>query len=547
MSAGPAGLDAKLPEMGPARPAATPRGLLLVADRVVTLGHGRTEGKAVLVRGSRVAWVGDDPDVAPSHAARLDLPGCTVGPAFVDAHVHLTPTGIVLGGLDLSHVRSGAELLEMVRVIASLHTGRVLWGHGYDDHEFADELPTADQISEAAPNLAVYLSRKDGHSCVVDRQTLLSAPLARAVGVERDAEGRPTGVLKQEAHHIARRWAIGSLSESSLSEARIRSARHAVALGIGSVHEMGGPDIMGASDFDAWLTGSWPVEVVPYWGDTDLRFVAQRDLRQTGGDLYLDGSLGSHTAALSDSYEDEEEIGQLYYDDADLIDFFREATLSAVQVGVHAIGDAAIRQAVRCWQAVAAELPEYLEGELRRLRHRIEHMEVVPPELLDEIAELGLVASVQPAFELVWGGPGGMYETRLGSRRGSWTNPYRALADLGVALAFGSDTNVTPMDPWGAVYAAEHRRHPEHQLTRMEAVSALCLGGRHAARQDRFAGSVRAGMRADLAVWEGDPFAAEDPRETPCVLTIVRGRVAHGEAPLPAWDEEVDARSASLR
>ncbi|MDP8931267.1 MAG: amidohydrolase family protein, partial [Actinomycetota bacterium] len=383
-------------ESSPEREAG-PRGTLIVADRVVTLGYARSEARGVLVRGSRVVWLGDDLDAAPAHAARLELPGCTLGPAFVDAHVHLTPTGITLTGMDLTQARSGSELLETVRAYAALEPGHVLWGHGYDDHDYPDRLPTADELAEAAPQRTVYLARRDGHSCLVDRRTLMAAPLTRAQGVERDPEGRPTGVLKREALHIVRGWTMGAMSESTLSQARDLAARHAVTLGIGAVHEMGGPDIMGASDFDAWLDGGWPVEVVCYWGALDLGFVAHRGLRQVGGDLFLDGSLGSHTAALCQPYADEDELGHLELDDEDLIDFFREATLSAVQVGVHAIGDAAIRQAVRCWRTVADGLPDYLQGELRRLRHRIEHLELVPPDLLDEIAELGLVASVQPA------------------------------------------------------------------------------------------------------------------------------------------------------
>ncbi|MDQ4130169.1 MAG: amidohydrolase family protein [Actinomycetota bacterium] len=541
-------LNAQSARVGsPPETEASPRGTLIVADRVVTLGYARSEARAVLVRGSRVVWVGDELDAAPAHAARLELTGCTLGPAFVDAHVHLTPTGITLSGMDLTHVRSGAELLDTVRARASLHRERLLWGHGYDDHDFPDRLPTADELADAAPLRTVYLARRDGHSCLVDRHTLQAAPLARADGVERDSEGRPTGVLKREAHHIARRWTIGAMSESALAEARTVATRHAATLGIGSVHEMGGPDIMGEDDFDAWLQGHWPVEVVCYWGAMDLGFVAHRGLRQAGGDLFLDGSLGSHTAALCQPYADEDEVGHLELEDEELVAFFREATLSAIQVGVHAIGDAAIRQAVRCWRTVADGLPDYLQGELRRLRHRVEHLEVVPPDLLDEIAELGLVASVQPAFETLWGGDRGMYETRLGPQRAAWMNPYRALSDRGVSLAFGSDSNVTPMDPWGAVHAAQHRRRTQHGLSRAEAIAAGSAGGRHAARQERYTGTVLAGMRADLAAWEGDPFRAEDPRGSHCVLTIVRGHVSHGEAPLPPWDEEAThARSRAL-
>ena len=207
------------------------------------------------------------------------------------------------------------------------------------------------------------------------------------------------------------------MSRQELADARIAAAEQAARVGIASVHEMGGPDSMGEEDFDAWLHGDWPVEVVPYWGGLDLRFVIERDLRHIGGDIWLDGSLGSHTAALREPYADDPTTrGNLEFDDTTLTDLFREATHAGIQVAVHAIGDEAIHQAVRCWRAVDDDLPDYLEGGVRRLRHRIEHGELMRPDLLEEVADLGLVVSTQPTFETTWGMPGGMYEKRLGTR-----------------------------------------------------------------------------------------------------------------------------------
>ena len=509
------------------------RGALLVADRVVTLGRGRYRARAVLVRGRRVVWVGDDPAAAPPHGSRVDLPGCVIGPGFVDAHVHLTPTGITLAGLDLHGVTTRQGILDAVRTYAEQHPGQVIWGHGWDGHDIDGPLPTADDLSRVAGDRAVYLSRVDAHSCLVDRHTLAAAPLARVQGIDVDADGTPTGVLRLEANKVARRWSVGAMSTAELERARQVVAGHAAALGITSVHEMSGPDMMGVDDFDAWRSGAWPVEVVPYWGGLDVAFVVERGLEQIGGDLLLDGSLGSHTAALEAPYADEETSGRLEFDDDTLTEIFGEATNAGLQVAVHAIGDAAIRQAVRCWQAVERALPEYEGGAVRRLHHRLEHCEVVPPDLYEDIAALGLVVSAQPAFEARWGAPGGMYETRLGPDRAAWTNPLRALADRGIGLAFGSDTNVTPLVPWGAVHAAQHRRRSEHALTRLEAVSAHTVGGRHAAGQQHYVGVVRAGMRADLAVWAGDPYAADDPRGATCVLTLLRGRVTHGSDAAP--------------
>lgn len=502
------------------------RGALLIADRVVTMGHGRHGARALLVRGRRVVWVGDDPAQAPPHQTRVDMTGCTIGPGFVDAHVHLTTTGLGLNGIDLRETTQVEDLLHMVKLTAAATPGRVIWGQGWDAH--LDRLPSPDELSEAAHGRTVVLSRIDGHSAVVDRRTLSSAPLARAPGLERDADGEPTGLLRLEANKIARRWAVGGMSEAELAAARDRVARHAASLGIVSVHEMNGPDLFGQSDFDAWVDGTWPIEVVGYWSGMDIAFAAERDLQQIGGDLYLDGSLGAHTAALVDPYADGEHHGHLEFDDETLTGLLTEATQRGLQVGVHAVGDEAIRQAVRCWQLVDERMPDHMDGAVRRLRHRIEHAEALPPELYDQIAALGLVLSVQPAFETMWGGEAGLYERRLGPERARWTHPLRSIADRGIDLAFGSDTSVTPMDPWGTVHAAQHRRRDEHAVTRLEAISAHTLGGRTAARQDRSVGPLRAGMRADLAVWEGDPYMADDPRGAICSLTLLRGRVTHG-------------------
>ncbi|MDX1511308.1 MAG: amidohydrolase family protein [Nitriliruptorales bacterium] len=522
----------------------TPRGTLLTADRIVTLGHGRYRARALVIRGKRVVWVGDDPAQAPPHAGRIDLDGCVVGPAFVDSHAHLTSFGIGLTGLDLSEARSGDDVLHAVRSYAGQHPGRVVMGQQYDPNRFDGALPSPDELSEAAGGRAVYLSRVDGHEGLVDRRTLSMAPLARASGLERDGAGEPTGVVHREANLLVRRWSVGAMSETELQAARVAAARTAASRGYTGVHEMGGPDRLGREDFDAWLHGEWPVDIVGYWGAMEPHFAVDRDLRQIGGDIILDGSLDVRTAALVGGYTDQEgERGRLEYDDATLTAFFQEATRAELQVAVHCVGDEAILQAVRCWRAVEASLADYERGSVHRLRHRLEHATVMPPEILPEIATLGLIVSGQPTFESSWGNEGGVYEHRLGPERAEWTSPFRSMANHGIALAFGSGSSSRPLEPWATVHAAQHRREERHALNRLEAYSASTLGGRHAARQERYVGVVRAGMWADLAAWEGDPFSTNDPRDTTCVLTVRRGRRTHGAtefSALEAWEPNPD-------
>lgn len=496
--------------------------VLLVADRVRTLDPDRPTARAVCCAGGRITWVGDDPDDCPTRdVRRIDLDGAELQPAFVDAHVHLTVTGLTLAGLDLHACRTVEDCLASVRAIADVVPGHAIWGGGWDDFGWPERRPpSAEELARAAEGRPVLLVRADGHAAVIDRVTLDAAPLSRCDGVERDAVGRPTGLLRREAAELARSWFRAELPRTQLTDARRTVVDHAASLGISSVHEMGGPDPMGDDDFDAWLTGDWPVEVVGYWSEPDLDFVAARGLTQVGGALLLDGTVAGRSAALESAYADGVDAGHLYQETSELTDFLARAVRARIQVALHCIGDRAIRQAVEALESVAEVTSSTA---VRHTRPRFEHCELVPAALLPRMAALGVVASVRPSFDAVWGGPGGLYETRLGVGRSAGMNPLRALSDAGVTLAFGSDADVTPMDPWAAIGAAQRHHQVAARLDPDTAWRAAVLGGRHAARQHD-AGVVRPGQRADLA-----GFAIGGDGTPACVLTVTRGRIVHGE------------------
>jgi predicted amidohydrolase YtcJ len=494
--------------------------LLLVADRVRTLAPALPEARAVLVANGRIQWVGDQPeDALRTRVRRVDLDGALLQPAFVDAHVHLTAAGLALGGADLTMCRSVADCLAAVQAIAEITPGEVIWGSGWDDLCYPEgRPPSGDELIQASGGRPVLLTHVDGHSAVIDRISLKAAPLERAEGVERDASGSPTGLLRKEAVHVARRWFYAELSDAQLAQARSAVTCHAASLGIASVHEMNGPDQMGARDFDAWLRGDWPIEIVGYWGAGDLDFAAARGLRQVGGALHLDGTLGSHTAALEEDYADAPGAGHLYESDADVTAFLIEATRRHFQVGLHCIGDRAVRQAVEALEAVAGRLG--LRA-VRAARHRLEYCALVPPPLIPRLATLGVVVIVQPTFDALWSHRGGLYQQRLGRQRAERLNPLGPLIDAGVTLAFGWDSPST-LDPWAAVSAAVSHHRPAFRVGVSTALRAATIGGRRAARQHRV-GPIAVGQRGDVAA-----FAIEGDRAERCVLTMVHGRVVHG-------------------
>ncbi len=472
---------------------------------------------ALVVADRTVAWVGREESVdAADVGAFVDLDGGVVTPAFVDAHAHATQTGLTLTGVDLHGVTSAADLL--VRVAAC--DDDVVIGTGWDDTRWPDRtLPglTGDRL--------VYLARVDVHSAIAS-----PALLAKA-GVVAD----PDGLVREEAHHAVRRIALASLTADQIERAQRAALDAAAARGIGCVHEMSGPEVAGEADLVSLLGISDSVEVVAYWGALgDVETPSRLGVRGAGGDLFCDGSVGSRTAALHAPYADAPgrpgDRGRLFHDAAAVADHVVLAVRAGLATGFHVIGDRAVDAVLDGYELAARKVP------LRAGRHRLEHVELATPQAVERMAALGLIASVQPAFDHEWGGPGGMYAERLGADRAAGMNPYAAMAAAGIVLAFGSDSPVTPFDPWGGVRAAVEHRTPPSAISARAAFAAATRGGWRAAGEDD-GGVLAAGAPASFAVWDpgscdpalwdavGDAYAFALPPGTPvCLRTVVRGR-----------------------
>jgi predicted amidohydrolase YtcJ len=501
---------------------------------------GRRLDLAVAVESGRITAVVPAAEVGSLGADRVvDLGDATLMPGFVDAHVHLSATGLADHGADLREARSVAEMLDRVRAAAARAADGLLWGDGYDETRFdLPELPTPAALADAAGGRPVYMSRVDGHQGLATLDVLGDSGALDAAGCDRDQDGQPTGVTRGDANHLARRHALAGLPADTLLAAQDAALCQAARRGVVCVHEMGGPDIAGRRDFELLLdrVEALPIEVIGYWGDLDLEYVADRKLAQVGGDLFLDGSLGSHTAALSTPYEDRpDSCGALYHDDGELTELYVRASQAGIQVGVHAIGDVAIGQALRCARrAIKAVGPTAFRG----CRHRIEHVELLGADGADRMATLGLAASVQPAFDAAWGGPDGMYARRLGPRRAKSMNPFADLWRRGVPTGGSSDACVTPLDPWHGIASAVHHHRPSQRLGLPVAMEVFTFGGRVLARQERVSGIIEPGQRADLTAFAGDVLAADpaDLEGGEAIFTMVAGRLAHGpdELAVPA-------------
>ncbi|WP_432167184.1 amidohydrolase [Streptomyces sp. bgisy031] len=467
---------------------------------------------AMVVERGHVAWVGSE-GAADAFAEGVDevvdLEGALVTPAFTDAHVHTTSTGLALTGLDLSTARDRGEALALVRAHAAARpTDRILLGHGWDAARWPDGEPlTRAELDEAAGGRPLYLSRIDVHSAAVTTSLLDLVP-----GIADRPGFTPDGPLTRDAHHAVRAAAHAAVAPQQRTEAQRAALRHAASLGIGSVHECGGPEISSEDDFTGLLrlAAEEPgPRVVGYWADLDIERARALGAVGAAGDLFVDGALGSHTACLHEPYADASagHTGTSYLDAHAVAAHVVACTEAGLQAGFHAIGDAAVTAVVDGVRAAAEKVGL---ARVRAARHRVEHAEMLSPETIASFAEFGLTASVQPAFDALWGGEDGMYADRLGVERARALNPFAALLRAGVPLAFGSDSPVTPLDPWGTLRAAAFHRTPEHRVSVRAAFAAHTRGGWRAVGRDD-AGILVPGAPADYAVWRTEELVVQAP------------------------------------
>jgi predicted amidohydrolase YtcJ len=463
---------------------------------------------AMLVDGDTVAWVGSEQaasSIADSSMEIIDLHGALVTPGFVDSHLHLTETGIALDALHLGGVRSARQLLDAVA--ASPGEGPVL-GHGWDESTWEDRaLPSADELEQAAGGRHVFLSRVDAHSALV------SSSLAADAGIA-GLDGYDSGAQVLRAAHTAARQAARRLPDSSLRGYQQRALTEAASNGYVAVAEMAAPHITGLADLRlaaAWSTdtaGRALPEVLPYWGELATSEEHARQLldglgvsvRGLAGDLNIDGSLGSRTAALREGYTDAPgELGNLYVTAEQAGAHLAACSLLGIQGGFHVIGDAGLDAALEALELAAGEVGEQ---RIRAAGHRFEHVELADAAAVQRLARYSVTVSAQPRFDAAWGNDGGMYQQRLGDRsRGM--NAFASLYSAGVPICFGSDSPVTPLRPWSSVRAClEHHNVSERISARAAFLGHTRAGWRAAKYHNPMAGQLVPGAPATFAVWE---------------------------------------------
>jgi predicted amidohydrolase YtcJ len=522
---------------------------IIFFDGVIYTGVGLSEDKpktveAMAIGGGKVLAVGTNAGItrlAGPHVRLRDLAGTHVFPGFNDAHTHLGGAGRTKLNLDLTGVDSLAAMLGKIEAFAkNAPTGHWITGGGWDHTLWTQKiLPTRQDLDKVTTGHPAFLHRIDGHISIANTAALTAAGITGKTAppaggaIDLDANGEPTGILRESAQGLVYK-VIPEPSHDERRSGDELAIADAIAHGVTSVQDN--------SDWEDFLV----FEELEKAGQLNLRITEWLPFNDSLDDLkkkrahhdpndpllhtgmlkgFMDGSLGSRTAAMKAAFADDPgNTGLPQFTQPQLNDMTRERAQAGFQMGFHAIGD----------KAGAMALDAFAQPTVPKIaRNRIEHAQVVDPADIQRFAKLGVIASMQPNHLLTdmnWA------EDRLGPKRAAYSYAWKAFLNAGVPLAFGTDYPVEPITPFRGLYAAVTRKneagtreyYPENKLTRGQALYAYTQGSAYAEFAEMHKGKLAPGFDADFILVDRDLYTVPAPEilKTVVLETHIAGRKA---------------------
>jgi predicted amidohydrolase YtcJ len=534
-------------------PEAPTASLVVTGARVWTGDAALPWAEAVAVAGEEILAVGSAEDMAPLIGEDTEVIAADGGmllPGFIDTHVHFLAGGAAIASVQLRDARTPEEFVRRVGAFAATaEPGEWIIGGTWDHTNWGGELPRRDWIDAVTPDNPVWISRLDGHMALANsialKQAGVDADTPDVAGGEivRDEDGRPTGILKDNAMLLVQQ-AIPEPTERQLDSYLDAAMQYVAANGVTTVHDMFDNVADGWTGLETYrraegrgdlITRIYAVAPLVEWRklaeDVDRNGRGNEWLRTGGVKGFMDGSLGSHTAAMLEPFADTPDESGFLLDSLDnLRTMILDADAAGLQLNIHAIGDKAIRDLLDIFRDVAEK------NGARDRRLRMEHAQHIHPDDIPRFAAQGVIASMQPYHAI---DDGRWAEDVIGAERARTTYAFKSLIDSGAHVALGSDWYVAPANPIEGIYAAVTRRTldgrnpdgwvPEQKITVEQALRGYTCEGAYASFEEDRKGMIKAGMLADLVLVDRDLTAIppDTLRDAQVVTTIVGGRVVY--------------------
>ena len=508
--------------------------LVIINGQINTMADGSPFAEAVAVKEGRIIKVGTNEEVRramPFGAEVIDARGNSVFPGFFDTHVHFSMTGENLASVQLYDVSSGQELFtRMTRAAEKMKPGEWLKGVGYNELEYAPgDFPDLKKLDEVFPSRPVILSRVDEHQLLLNSIALKEMNVCPGDdGAELDEDGELTGIIKDPLNGRVRQiYTKNNLTDSMFRRFYAAASDEALKHGTTTVCCLEGGDLCDEKSADAFLKyqESIPLHTHLYHQTMDVKKVLGEGQKQIGGCILLDGSLGSHTAALTEDYADLKGCrGKLCIEPDVVEDFILEAHLSGLQASMHCIGDLAIEVLLRAYEKALARYPR------ANHRHRFEHFTLPTWDQVERARRLGCAMGIQPAYLA----GKSMYVERVGEERLDRVNLIKTLMGPGFFAGGGSDAPVTPMNPFIGISEGMMHYNERERITLDEGLRLFTTEAAKLTFEENEKGTVEEGKIGDFAIIDRNirEMDLSDPnvlKEIQFTHTIVEGEIKYAK------------------
>ncbi|WP_051554770.1 amidohydrolase [Maribacter antarcticus] len=520
--------------------------VIITNANIWTGNKKQINAQAMAIVGDSIIAIGSNNEIQKfvgSTTEIVDVNGGFITPGFIDTHVHLMPSGYSLSGIvKLRDVNSPEEFTNSIKEYAeSIDSGSWILEGNWDHTLWGGELPAKEWIDDVTKNNPVFIYRLDGHMALANSLALKIAGIDKNTSkieggtIVRNEDGTPTGILKDNAMSLLFDK-IPIPNKKQNEKAFAAATRYLVSKGVTSVHDMGT-----INDYNTYLDAKQDgnlnlriYSVMPLDKWSDIKELVSNEGKgdkwlQIGGlKGFVDGSLGSHTAAFKEPYSDApEDSGFFVNSQEDLYQWISNADKSDLQVMVHAIGDNAIHTLLNIYERVSEE-----NGEKDR-RFRIEHAQHIAENDIERFSKLNIIPSMQPYHAI---DDGRWAEVLIGPERIKTTYAFNSLLEAQALLAFGSDWPVAPATPLEGIYAAVTRRTlddknpngwvPKQKISVDQALVAYTKNASYAGFSEEIKGTLEPGKLADFVVISED-ITKVDPvriKELKVLQTYVGGR-----------------------
>lgn len=485
--------------------------IALINGNIIPMDN-RKRFEAVLAIDGKIALTGSNDQITKAAADAfvkvIDLKGATVLPGFHDCHVHLSLTGFDAQGINMYDAKDIPEVLNRLKEADETWSKeRWLFGQRLDEGLLSEKRPPTMEELDIFER-PVFISDRGGHYVVVNRAAFDALGIEETMnGVRKDSTRKPNGRLQDDANKKARSgfpW-----TKEQTLEAMVWTGKEALKKGITTIHAQEGfTKIDPAAPLLIENMEDFPVDLVIFWchmPDADDPLCKKTGI--LGGDIYLDGSIGSRTAAFWEPYCDGDGCGYLNFTEDDVFSFVENGVIRNLGMSFHTIGEKGICTALDAYEKVLELHPEKKDT----AKLRLEHFGWPSMKDMERASKMGVVISTQPTFTYLRGGPESIYRSRLGEAREKAGYPLRLMLDAGLCLGGGSDSDITPMDALLGIHAAVNQPYPENSVTPYEAVRMYTSDGAKCGWEGDKKGKLIEGMQADMVILDKDPMAV-DPR-----------------------------------